>query len=80
MVEVDKILRWARVADANDDSARRARALAFGDFEDALQAASAEACGAQWIVTRNTGDFGRSQVPAITPQDFLQRFAVPAAL
>ena len=80
LVEVDRILVWARVADANDASARRARALAFGDFEDALQAASAEACGAQWIVTRNTGDFGRSQVPAITPQDFLQRFAVPAAL
>ena len=45
-----------------------------------LQAASAEACNAQWIVTRNTGDFGRSRVPAITPQDFLQRFVVPAAL
>ncbi len=77
--EVDKILTWARVADANDASARRARTLAFSDFEDAMQAASAEACNAQWIVTRNTLDFGHSLVPAIEPRDFLERFTVPAA-
>ncbi|MFN0075936.1 MAG: PIN domain-containing protein [Prosthecobacter sp.] len=76
MVEVDKILAWASVAKATDAAARRARSLGFSDFEDALQAASAEACHADWIVTRNAADFGLSAVAAITPQDFLLRFPV----
>ncbi|MBL9179650.1 MAG: PIN domain-containing protein [Verrucomicrobiaceae bacterium] len=74
LVEVDKILSWAQVADAVDANARSARAMGFGDFEDALQAACAESCAADMIVTRNITDFSKSQVPAITPQDFLQRF------
>ena len=76
LAEIDRILAWARVADATDAQARRARALGFGDFEDALQAASAESCAADWIVTRNTGDFSRSAVRAISPGDFLRQFAV----
>jgi len=71
--ELDKILAWARVADGSDQDARRARHLGFGDFEDALQAASAESCGADWIVTRNTADFPKSRVPAVTPTGFLQQ-------
>lgn len=79
LAEVDKILGWAHVADGTDAGARRARALGFGDFEDALQAAAAETCAADWIITRNTVDFARSRVPSLTPQQFLQRFAAPAA-
>ena len=75
--EVDKILAWARVAGGTDHDARRARHLNFGDFEDALQAVAAESCRADWIVTRNTGDFSKSIVPAVTPAEFLQQ--VPAA-
>lgn len=78
MQEIDKILSWARVADASDLGARRARSLGFGDFEDALQAASAEACLADWIVTRNANDFAKSTIPALTPQEFLLRFPQPA--
>jgi hypothetical protein len=72
MVEVDKILSWARIADSSD--ARAARAMGFGDFEDALQASSAEACSADVIVTRNTTDFAKSGVTALSPQEFLRRF------
>lgn len=74
MIEVDKILAWTKVADASDTSARHARTLGFADFEDALQAAAAEACLADVIVTRNTRDFSNSKVLAITPQDFLISF------
>lgn len=76
LLEVDKILSWARVAEAGDGHARKARGLGFGDFEDALQAVSAEACTADCIVTRNTSDFVRSTVAALTPQQFLERFSV----
>ncbi len=47
-----------------------------GDFEDALQAVSAEACGADWLVTRNVADFSQSRVPALTPKDFLANVEV----
>jgi predicted nucleic acid-binding protein len=77
MVEVDKILSWARVADTSDARARAARTLDFSDFEDALQAVSAEACAADCIVTRNTKDFAKSSIAVRTPQEFVQRF--PAA-
>lgn len=51
----------------------RALALPMDDFEDAMQAAFAESCGAAVIVTRNVTDFAGSPVPAMTPEDFLAR-------
>ncbi len=69
------MLTWARVADCSDAQARRARLLEFNDFEDALQAVAAEACAADWIVTRNPRDFALSPVHVLTPSDFLVQFA-----
>lgn len=60
--------------------AERALDLGFVDFEDALQAAAAEAAHADFIVTRNTGDFLLSPVPAISPAEFLQRWPVADSL
>jgi predicted nucleic acid-binding protein len=77
MVEVDKILSWARVADASDARARDARGLDFIDFEDALQAVSAQACAADCIVTRNTRDFAQSLITVLTPREFALQY--PAA-
>lgn len=75
LAEVDRILAWAKVAAGTDAHARSARSLGFRDFEDALQATAAEACAADWIVTRNVADFSLSTVPAISPGAFLGRFA-----
>ena len=77
MVEADKIWVWARVADCTDASARRARALGFSDFEDALQAVAAEGRAGDGLVLRNPGDFARSRVPVLTPSQFRQRFPLP---
>lgn len=74
LVEVDKILAWARIADASDASARLARTMGFSDFEDALQAAAAESCAADVIVSRNTTDFANSKTATVSPQEFLLRF------
>lgn len=56
------------------DNAEVKRALAFpmADFEDALIAAAAESAGATHIVTRNTADFRRSPVKAVSPEDFVR--------
>ena len=41
------------------------------DFEDALQVAAAEACGADVIATRNVRDYAKSPVRAATPKALL---------
>lgn len=52
----------------------RGAELGWKDFEDAVQSAIAERIGADYIVTRNTKDFSKSQVPAISPSKFLKLF------
>ena len=43
------------------------------DFEDALQAATAERIHADNIITRNVKDFKQSKIVAFTPTEFLAR-------
>jgi len=73
---VDGLLGWADVAPTTRADAVQAVGMPSPDFEDALQAAGAMACGAQVIVTRNVRDFKGSPVPAMTPETFLRRFRV----
>jgi predicted nucleic acid-binding protein len=50
--------------------------LNFTDFEDAVIAATAAREGANYIITRNAGDFEKSPVPAMTPVDFLKMYSL----
>ena len=43
----------------------------FRDFEDCLQDKCAKSKGARYIITRNVEDFVGSEVPAVSPQEFL---------
>ena len=60
-------LAFVEVVRTDTADVRYALDLPMADFEDALQAAAARACGARSIVTRNVRDFARSPVPAVTP-------------
>lgn len=44
----------------------------FSDFEDCLQMQCALRLRADYIVTRNVKDFAASEIPAVTPEDFLK--------
>jgi predicted nucleic acid-binding protein len=44
----------------------------FSDFEDAVQASCAARIKADYIVTRNVGDFEKSTIPSILPEDMLK--------
>ena len=68
------ILVWADVAKTGRPDALAALELPMRDFEDALQAAAAMACGAQFIITRNERDFKTSPVPALNPDAFLRQY------
>lgn len=65
------IIATGEVVPFDHKTARRSMALAFGDFEDAMVAAAAEASGMEWIVTRNLADFEKSPVKALSPEAFL---------
>lgn len=71
---ITELLQWAQVASTGHAHAVQALALPMADFEDALQAAAAVACGAHYIITRNTRDFVASPVPALTPEKYLAQF------
>ena len=43
------------------------------DYEDAVQAATAERLHADCIITRNVRDYRGSKTPALTPTEFLAR-------
>ena len=70
---IANLLEFVEVVRTGTTDVRYAIDLPMADFEDALQAAAARACGARPIVTRNVRDFARSPVPAVTPGDALAR-------
>ena len=76
---ITDLLAWAEVAETAKPDALAAIGSGMPDFEDALQAAAALACGADLILTRNLADFKNSTVPAMTPGDFLSRLAATPA-
>ena len=47
--------------------------LAFADYEDAVQHASAMAIGLDTIVTRDIDDYKNATLPILSPTDFLKR-------
>jgi predicted nucleic acid-binding protein len=68
------VLSWGSVAEVGTADATRAQQMGMADFEDALQIAAAERCGADVIVTRNITDFaGKTAVRVVVPEDFLDQ-------
>ena len=51
----------------------KAACLHWNDYEDALQAVTAERLRADFIITRNVKDFKQSKVLALTPAELLAR-------
>ncbi len=66
-----ELTRFVEVAETGTEAIRYAAALPMTDFENAMQVAAADACGARHIVTRNMKDYRRSPIPAISPRDAL---------
>jgi len=74
MNEVFKSLRLIfRFTDLTVSDLAKAAELQWADFEDAVQAATAERVHADCIITRNIKDFKQSRIVAFTPAEFLSR-------
>ncbi len=68
---ITSLLEFAQIAATSTDDLRYALTLPMADFEDAMQIAAAQACDAQFIVTRNERDFAQSPIPTLTPANAL---------
>ncbi|MCY4477049.1 MAG: PIN domain-containing protein [Gammaproteobacteria bacterium] len=68
-----ELTRFIGVAAGDAQAIRYAASLPMKDFEDAMQVAAARSCGASRIVTRNIRDYERSPIPAVTPEQALNR-------
>ena len=44
----------------------------FNDLEDSMQKEASVSSGIDYIVTRNSKDFEKATVPAVTPEEFLK--------
>ena len=62
------------VADVGKTDLLRAMDEQMRDFEDALVAVCAKRVKAEHIITRNIGDFKKSPVSPVLPEDFISRF------
>jgi predicted nucleic acid-binding protein len=67
------MLRVVTAVDTKAADIQEAIRLNFTDFEDAVIAATAAREKADYVITRNAGDFTKSPVPVISPADFLRR-------
>lgn len=61
------------LADFSGSVLEKAVEMKWSDFEDAVQSATAERVHADYVITRNIRDFGRSKIMALTPTEFLAR-------
>ena len=62
-----------RFTDLTVSDMAKAAEMQWDDFEDALQAATAEHIHADNIITRNVKDYKQSRIVAFTPTEFLAR-------
>jgi len=70
---ITDLLKLVALVDTKSYDIHNALAFNMSDFEDAIVAATALRETAEHIITRNTKDFARSPIPAITPSDFLKK-------
>jgi len=68
---IQSLLQVFEVAAVDEGVILQALALAWQDFEDAVQAVAAARAGAIYIITRNIQDYKDSPIPACSPADFL---------
>jgi predicted nucleic acid-binding protein len=67
---VDHVIQHCRIATLDNKGWRKARQLAFTDFEDAVIASIAEEPNCETIITRNTLHFVGSAFPALVAAGF----------
>ena len=69
---IDSLCSFVGIARTSSESLRYALSLDMKDFEDAMQVATAAACKAEVIATRNLKDYTGSPIRAASPREVLE--------
>lgn len=70
MKSVCELLRV--VGTSHDEVMAALENSSFKDFEDYIQSKCAKTANADYIVTRNADDFAYSEIPVLSPREFLK--------
>jgi predicted nucleic acid-binding protein len=68
---ISDLLSVFRIAPVKESTLRLALESKIVDFEDAVQYAAAKEMAVEFIISRNIGDYKKSEIPATTPDLFL---------
>jgi len=68
---MDNLTSLFSIAPINEKSISNALSLRWKDFEDAVQYMTAKESNVDYIITRNEIDFKNSDIPYMTPTDFI---------
>jgi predicted nucleic acid-binding protein len=71
MTLLKTILLFVDVASVTGNEIRRAIALDWDDFEDAVQYAAGERLAVDYVITRNAADFAFASIPVVSPEELL---------
>jgi predicted nucleic acid-binding protein len=73
--KADELIDWLllnfSISPVDKIAFQRARALSFRDFEDVVVCACAEQQKCDYIITRNSKDFVKSNIAVLTPGEFI---------
>jgi predicted nucleic acid-binding protein len=65
------LLGLVRAVPVNHELLLKAFSLGWNDFEDAVQAVCALEADADYLITRNPGDFMNLPIPTVTPSELI---------
>jgi predicted nucleic acid-binding protein len=68
------LLKLFQVVGIGHDLLQSALVRGFKDFEDGVIHEAAISCKAEVIITRNIKDFKKSDIPVLTPKEFLANY------
>ena len=67
-----KLLTILNVADVLSGNIYETLELSWEDFEDSLQYSVGKSIMANYIITRNAKDYSQSDIPVLSPQEFIE--------
>ena len=74
---IRKMLKIFQPATVTGNDIFKALDLEWEDFEDSVQYVVGAGLSVDYIITRNTSDFSLSNVPALTPEEFIEIITIP---
>jgi predicted nucleic acid-binding protein len=72
--QISTLVEIATVISIDNEGLHAAINSPIGDFEDALVVETARFAKADYIISRNTSDYKNSDISAVTPEQFIERY------